>query len=79
MAERKTGDLERFSDKVTIRHRYYCPNLAQKEGLVDIEGLALTSDDEVCSGVVLYDGLVEGAESFINLGLQLEFISVEMN
>ena len=46
---------------------------------MDIEGLALTSDDEVSSGVVPYDGLVEGAESFINLGLQLEFISVEMN
>ena len=39
---------------------------------MDIDGLALTSDDKVCSGVVLYDGLVEGAESFINLGLQLE-------
>ena len=65
--------------KIRSDTRYYCPNLAQKEGLVDTEGLALTSDDEVSSGVVFYDGLVEGAESFINLGLQLEFISVEMN
>ena len=44
---------------------------------MDIEGLALTTDDEVGSGVVLHDGLADGAESFPNLGLKLEFLPVQ--
>ena len=44
---------------------------------MDVKSLALAPDDEVGSGVVLHDGLAEGAESFLGLGLELEFLPVE--
>ena len=42
---------------------------------MNVKGLALAPDDEVGSGIVLHDGLAEGAESFLGPGLQLEFLA----
>ena len=42
---------------------------------MNVKSLALTADDEISSGVVLHDGLDDGAESFPHL--QLEFLPAE--